>query len=39
VIAVIAAVLFPVNHILNKSLQIIAFLEDYPQIDLIGIRL
>jgi hypothetical protein len=39
VIAVVAAVLFPVNHILNKSFQIIAFLENYPKIDLISIRL
>jgi hypothetical protein len=39
VIAVVAAVLFPVNHILNKPFQIIAFLEDYPKIDLIGVRL
>jgi hypothetical protein len=39
VITIIAAILFAVYHILNKSFQIVAFLEDDPQIDLIGIKL
>jgi hypothetical protein len=38
-ITIIAAILFTVYHILNKSLYIVTFLENYPQIDLIGIRL
>ena len=34
VIAVIAAILFPVNYILNKPLHFIAFLVNHTQIDL-----
>jgi hypothetical protein len=38
-VAIIAAILFTVYHILYKSLQIVTFLENYPQIDLSGISL
>ena len=38
-ITIIAAILFAIYHILNKSLQIVTFLEDDAQIDLIGIKL
>jgi uncharacterized protein involved in response to NO len=37
VITIIAPLVFPVNHVLNKSFQIIAFLEDHTQINLAGI--
>ena len=37
VITVIAAVLFAVNHILDKIFQLVAFLVDHLQIDLAGI--
>lgn len=39
VITVAAAILLPVNDVLNKAFQVVAFLVDNPQIDLLGIGL
>ena len=39
VIAVVAAILFPVDDVLNKSFQIIAFLVDHAQIYIPGVGL
>ena len=38
-IAVIASILFPIDHIPNKSFQVVAILVDHPQIYLPGIGL
>lgn len=38
-VAVNAAILFPVNNVLNKSFQVVTILVDHPQINLAGIGL